>query len=92
MNKTELVAEIASKAGVTQNDAGSCVDAMIDIVFDEVRDGGEINIPGYMKISRKDTKARMGRNPRTGEATHIPAGTAVKIQAGSKLKAAGKGT
>ena len=92
MNKSELIAEISSKAGVTQGDAGSCVDAMMDIVAGEVRKGGEVNIPGYVKFSRKDTKERMGRNPRTGEARLIPAGTAVKIQAGSKLKAPGKGT
>ena len=91
MNKSELVAEMASRAGVTQSDAGSCLDAMMDIVASEVRGGGEVNIPGYVKFSRKDTKERMGRNPRTGEARLIPAGTAVKIQAGSKLKAAGKG-
>ena len=91
MNKSELIAEISSKAGVTQGDAGSCVDAMMEIVAAEVRKGGEVNIPGYVKFSRKDTKERMGRNPRTGEARLIPAGTAVKIQAGSKLKAAGKG-
>ena len=91
MNKSELIAEISSKAGVTQGDAGACVDAMMDIVSAEVRKGGEVNIPGYVKFSRKDTKERMGRNPRTGEARLIPAGTAVKIQAGSKLKAAGKG-
>lgn len=91
MNKSELVAEIASKAGVTQAEAGSCVDAMMTIITEEVRKGGEINIPGYVKFLRRDTKERMGRNPRTGEARLIPAGTAVKIQAGSKLKAAGKG-
>ena len=91
MNKSELVAEIASKAGVTQADAGSCIDALVETIANEVRSGGEVNIPGYMKFSRKDTKERMGRNPRTGEARLIPAGTAVKIQAGSKLKAAGKG-
>lgn len=91
MNKSELVAEMSSKAGVTQVDAGKCVDALMEIVADEVSKGGEVSIPGYIKFSRKDTKERMGRNPRTGESRLIPAGTAVKIQAGSKLKAAGKG-
>lgn len=92
MNKSELVAEISSKAGVTQAEAGKCVDAMMETIANQVRVGGEVNIPGYMKLTRRDTKERMGRNPRTGEARLIPAGTAVKIQAGSKLKAAGKGT
>lgn len=91
MNKSELVAAMASKADVTQAQAGACVDAMMDIIAGEVSTGGEVNIPGYVKFSRKDTKERMGRNPRTGEARLIPAGTAVKIAPGSKLKAAGKG-
>ncbi len=91
MTKSELVAEIASKAGVTQAEAGGCVDAFADIVMSQVGRGGEVNIPGFIKFSRKDTKARKGRNPQTGAEIHVPAGTAVKIQAGSKLKAAGKG-
>ena len=91
MNKSELVAEIASKSGLTQADAGSAVDAMMDIIISQVKKGKEVNITGYVKFSRKDTKERMGRNPRTGESRLIPAGTAVKIQALSKLKAAGKG-
>ena len=91
MNKSELVAEVASKADVTQADAGACVDAMMDTIVSQVRKGGEVNITGFVKFSRKDTKERMGRNPRTGESRLIPAGTAVKIQALSKLKAAGKG-
>ncbi len=92
MNKKELEAELASKAEVTQAQAGAVLDALMLTIADEVSKGGEVNIPGYLKFSRKDTKARMGRNPRTGEAREIPAGTAVKIQAGSKLKAAGKGS
>jgi DNA-binding protein HU-beta len=91
MNKSDLVAAMASKADVTQAQAGACVDAMMEIISSEVGGGGEVNIPGYVKFSRKDTKERMGRNPRTGEARLIPAGTAVKIAPGSKLKAAGKG-
>ncbi|NNE72280.1 MAG: integration host factor [Acidimicrobiales bacterium] len=90
MTKSELVAEIAGKAGTTQADAGAVVDAMFDIVCTQVSRGNEVSIPGYIKFSQKDTKARTGRNPRTGEEIHVPAGTAVKIQAGSKLKAAGK--
>jgi len=86
MNKSELVAEIASKAGVTQSDAGSCVDAMMEIVAGQVKSGGEVNIPGYVKFSRKDTKERMGRNPRTGESRMIPAGTAVTTRSFRSVK------
>ena len=44
MNKSELVAEIASKAGVTQADAGAVVDAMMDTIIAQVKKGGEVNI------------------------------------------------
>ena len=91
MTKSELGAAIAEKAGTTQATAGECVDALAEIVSSEVRRGGEVNIPSFIKFSRKDTKARTGRNPQTGATIQVPAGTAVKIQAGSKLKAAGKG-
>ncbi len=90
MTKSELVAEIASKADTTQAAAGACVDAFFDIVCEEVSKGGEVSVPGYIKFSQKETKARTGRNPRTGEPIAVAAGRAVKIQAGSKLKAAGK--
>ena len=91
MTKSELVAAIAARAGTTQSAAGECVDALFEIVAAEVRRGGDVSVPGYIKFSRKDTKARVGRNPQTGATIQVPAGTAVKIQAGSKLKAAGKG-
>ena len=45
-----------------------------------------------MKFSQVQRKARMARNPRTGEPVAVPASKAVKIQAGSKLKAAAKGS
>ena len=50
MNKSELIADIASKAGVTQADAGSCVDAMMEIVSSEVKKGGEVNILSLIHI------------------------------------------
>ena len=91
MNKGDLVRDIAESTGVTQADADAVISAMFDIVEKQVSQGKEVSIPGYIKFERKDTKARKGRNPSTGEEMHIPAGTAVKVTAGSKLKKAGKG-
>ena len=91
MTKSEVVAEMASKAGVTQKDAGACLDAFFEIVMGQVSRGGEVSIPGMIKFSQTDRKARMGRNPQTGESKMIPASKAVKVSVGSKLKAAGKG-
>ena len=90
MNKKELVASMAQIAEVSQNNANKCLDAFLDVVCEEIGNGGEINITGYMKFSVVDRKARMGRNPQTGETISVPAAKAVKIQAGSKLKAVAK--
>ena len=91
MNKNELVAAMSGKAGVSEGDAGACLDAFLETVCDQVGSGGEVNVTGYLKFSQVDRAARMGRNPQTGEAIHVAATKAVKIQAGSKLKAAAKG-
>ena len=91
MNKGDLVRDIEEKTGVTQADADNVISTMFDIVESQVSKGGEVSIPGYIKFERKNTKARKRRNPATGAEMDIPAGTAVKVTAGSKLKKAGKG-
>jgi len=53
-----------------------------------VSSGERVTIPGWLALERTDRAARTGRNPQTGEAIEIAAGRAVKLIAGSKLKAA----
>ena len=90
MNKGELVAAMAEAADVSQKDAGACLDAMFEIISGEVSQGNEVAITGWLKVEKAKTSARTGRNPQTGEAIQVPAGTRTKVTAGSKLKAAGK--
>ena len=90
MNKCALVSAMADSAGVSQKDAGACLDAMFDIIAGEVSAGNEVAITGWLKVEKAKTSARTGRNPQTGEAIQVPAGTRTKVSAGSKLKAAGK--
>lgn len=90
MNKGELVAAMAEAADVSQKDAGACLDAMFEIIAAEVGKGNEVSVTGWLKVEKATTSARTGRNPQTGEAIEVPAGTRTKISAGSKLKAAGK--
>ncbi len=90
MTKAELVAAMAEKAGVSQKDAGACLDALFGVVAAEVGKGGEVSVPGWIKFSRVDRAARTGRNPRSGETIQVPASKAVKVAAGAKLKAAAK--
>ena len=91
MNKRDVVAAVALRAGVSQSDAAKCVDALLELACDEVAAGRDINLTGYLKISTVQRAARTGRNPQTGEAVDVPASTGVKLQAGARLKAAAKG-
>ena len=90
MTKAELVAAIAKEADVSQKDAGAVLDAVFSVVSKEVKKGNEVSVPGWIKFSRVERKARTARNPQTGEPIKVPASKSVKVAAGSKLKAAVK--
>jgi DNA-binding protein HU-beta len=92
MNKTELVAEIARRAELTQKDAGASLDAFLDIVADVVAKGEEkLVIPGYLTVEQGFRSERTARNPQTGEPINVPATKTAKISAGSTLKKAAAG-
>ena len=88
MNRADVVVAVADRAGVSQQEARRCLDALMELVCEQVAAGGEVNLTGYMKISTVTRKARSGRNLHTGETIQVPARRGVKLQAGSKLKAA----
>ena len=91
MNKSDVIAAMADRAGVSNKDAGGCLDAFFDVVAGEVAAGGDkVSIPGWLSFEQVTRAARMGRNPRTGESIHVPATKACKVSVGSKLKAAAK--
>lgn len=87
-NRSELVAEVADKAGTTQTAVNGVLDALFDVFSSSVQSGEKITIPGWLAVERTDRAARTGRNPQTGETIQIAAGHSVKLTAGSKLKAA----
>ncbi len=88
MSKTDLVSFIAEEAGLTKVDAGKALDAMIDGVTKGLKKDKKVALTGFCTFEAKKKEAKMGRNPKTGEAVKIPARVAVTIKAGSKLKAA----
>ena len=91
MTKTELVDAIAEKTGVSKSDVAKALDGFYEVAAGVVGSSDEkISIPGFLSIERTHRSARTGRNPQTGETIQIPAGTGVKVSAGSKLKAAAK--
>ncbi len=87
-NRSELVAEVAAKAGTSQAAVNGVLDALFQVLEETVATGEKVTIPGWFSAERTERAARTGRNPQTGEAIEIPAGYGVKLTAGSKLKAA----
>ncbi len=81
MNKTELVAAIAEQAGLTKKDAEAAVKAFTDVVADELKKGGKVQLVGFGTFEVSERSAREGRNPQTGATMKIAASKAPKCKA-----------
>ena len=86
MNKTELVAAMAEQAGVSKKDAEKTLKAFTDVVGDELKKGGKVQLVGFGTFEVSERAAREGRNPQTGKAMKIKASKAPKFKAGKALK------
>ena len=86
MNKTELTAAVAQKAGLSKSDAAKVLGAFFETVSEELSKGQAVQIIGFGNFEVADYKARTGRNPQTGAVLEIPAGKRPKFTAGSALK------
>lgn len=93
MNKSELVDKIAERSGVSKSDTEKVLKAFEETVQQVVAKGTEkLTLTGFLSFEQVKRKARMGRNPQTGEAIKVPAGKAVKVTPGATLKNVAKGT
>lgn len=88
MNKAELVDSIAGKSGLSKADAAKALDALVESVTEGLSNGDRISLVGFGSWSVEQRGARMGRNPRTGDAIQIPAKKIVKFKAGAGLSGA----
>ncbi len=86
MNKTELIAAVAERTGLTKKDAEKAVKAFTDVVTDELVKGGKVQIVGFGTFEVSERAAREGRNPRSGETMTIAASKMPKFKAGKALK------
>jgi len=86
MNKGELVDAVAGSAGLSRADAAKAVDATLDAIQGTLASGGGVSLVGFGTFSVKARAARMGRNPRTGEAIQIKASNVPGFKAGKGLK------
>ena len=97
MNKTELIAEVANKAGLSRKDAEKALGAVVETITEAVVKGDKVQLVGfgsfetvsYTHLRAHETKqreARMGRNPKTKETIEIPATRVPVFKAGKALK------
>jgi len=86
MNKGELIDTVAGSAGLSRADATKAVDGVLGAIQSTLAGGGAVGLVGFGTFQVKARAARMGRNPRTGEAIHIKASNVPGFKAGKGLK------
>jgi DNA-binding protein HU-beta len=90
VTKSEFVDQVAAESGLSKGDAGTAVDAVLTVIEDTLKRGGEVSFTGFGKFSVADRGARQGVNPQTGERIQIAASRVPRFSAGSALKKAVK--
>jgi DNA-binding protein HU-beta len=86
MTKTALVRHMAEKLGITNKEAAAGLELLAETAIKETKKSGEFTIPGIGKLVKADRKARLGRNPQTGETIKIKAKTVVKFRVAKAAK------
>lgn len=87
MNKAMLIEKIAKDAGITKVAAATAVDSLIHGVTSSLRKNQKVTLVGFGTWGVSRRKARIGRNPQTGETIKIKAKKAVRFKAGKALDA-----
>ena len=86
MNKTELIAAVAEKTGLTKKDAERVVNATFEAMTASLVKGEKVSVSGFGNFEVKTREARVGRNPRTKETIQIPATRLPGFKAAKALK------
>jgi nucleoid DNA-binding protein len=86
VNKADLVETVAKKTNLTKKDASAAVDATLDAIKKGTKKGG-VSIAGFGSFNISMRKARVGRNPQTGEEIKIKASKSVRFKPGKAYKA-----
>lgn len=87
MNKTELVARVAEKTGLTKKHSQECLEAVLESIQEALVAGEKVQLVGFGTFEVRERKARQGRNPQQPEKViKIPASKAPVFKAGKGLK------
>jgi DNA-binding protein HU-beta len=84
MTKSQTYSHLAEQTGLSKKQIGEVFDATLDLATKQAKNG--FVLPGFGKLVLADRKARMGRNPQTGEAIKIPAKRVCKFRLAKSLK------
>ena len=90
MNKAELVAAVAEKAGLSKKDSEKAVNATFEAITAALVEGGKVQLVCFGSFETKERNERVGRNPRTKKEIKIPASRVPAFKAGKALKDAVK--
>ena len=85
MNKTEFINAVAEKSGLSKVDEKKAVEAFVETVSSELKEGGKVALLGFGSFSVAEKSARKGVNPKTKQPIEIPARKSVKFKAGAEL-------
>ena len=88
MNKTELIAAVAEKAGMSKKDAETAIVAVVDSITEALAREEKVQLVGFGSFEVKARAERVGRNPKTKETIQIPASKAPVFKASSAMKGA----
>ena len=88
MNKGDLINKVAEEANITKSQATEALNSVFNIIGETLADGDKVSLVGFGTFSSNHRKARVGRNPKTGEALQIAAKNVVKFKPGKELASA----
>ena len=86
VTKTQIVAKIAEDADITKAQAKAALESLVDQAYKGAKSKDGFTIPGIGKLIKVKRKARMGRNPATGETIKIKAKTVLKFRLAKAAK------
>ena len=86
MNKTELIAAVADRSGLSKKDSEKALAAVVDAIAEALAEGDKVQLVGFGIFETKQREARVGRNPQTGAEIQIPASCTPVFKAGKVLK------
>jgi len=86
VSKTDIVDAVAARCDITKANAGCAVNAVFDCIVESLKKDEKVTVVGFGTFEARVSKARTGRDPRTGASIQIPAKKVPKFKAGKPLK------